>query len=166
MKKRFNKKAQQTMGLPFSLIFAIFLIIVFLIVAFIAIKNFLNIGSTTDVGLFYKEFQEEVTKAWQGQSSETNFEIDLPSGIEKVCFANLSAKITGSPLDYQHIRNYNVYEANTFLIPPEKAQKMEWKQIDHLNITKITEKSNPYCVEVSNGLKIHKGFYDKLVWVE
>jgi hypothetical protein len=161
-----NKKAQQTMGLPFSLIFAIFLIIVFVVIAFIAVSSFLDWGKSSSVGLFYKDLQEAVDEAWSGQSSEDTFKIDLPSGIREICFANLSQRITGPQTEYQMIKNYDVYEANTFLLPPENAEDMEWKLIKHLNITKMTMNSNPYCVEVSQDLVIKKGFYDKLVIIE
>ena len=152
--------------MPFQLIFAIFLIVVFIIVAFIAVKYFLDLGKSSSVGLFYKEFGEAVDEAWSGQSSESTFKIDLPSGIKRICFANLTKPITGSQTDYMMIKNYDVYEANTFLLPPEYAEDMEWKLIKHLNITKRTATSNPYCVDVSKDLVIKKGFYDKLVVVE
>ena len=162
----FNKKGQQVMGMPFSMIFAIFLIIVFIVIAFIAVKSFLDIGRTSGVGMFYDELQDAVSDAMGGQSSEASFKIDLPSNIKRVCFANLSATITNSGPEYDSIKNYDVYDANVFLVPPEYAQNMQWKLIKYINITKITLNKNPYCVDVDNGLKIKKGFYDKLVWVE
>jgi len=154
------------MGMPFGVIFAIFLIVVFVVVAFIAISNFLDIGNASKVGMFYQDLQTEVNKARNSQSSEFEFKINLPNKIEKVCFANLSAKITSNFEDYEMIKNYDIYEANTFLLPPENAENMQWKNINYINITKITESKNPYCVLVSNNLKIKKDFYDKLVKIE
>ncbi len=153
------------MGMPFGMIFAILLIVVFVVVAFIAVDYFLDIGDASSVGLFYRELQGGVNDALSGQSSAVNFDIDLPSGIEKVCFANLSATITRPGADYDQIRNYDVYRANTFLVPPEKAENMQWKLIEHINLEKITAQGNPYCVEVSKGLRIEKDFYDKLVMI-
>jgi len=161
-----KKRGQEVMGLPFGMIFAIFLIIVFIMVAFIAIKSFLDIGRSSSVGMFYDELQGTVNDAISGQSSEANFNIDLPPNIKQVCFANLSAIITNSGSEYDAIKNYDVYNANVFLVPPEYAQGMQWKLIKYLNITKITTNKNPYCVNIDDGLKIKKGFYDKLVWVE
>ncbi len=160
-----NKKAQQTMGMPFGMIFAIFLIVVFIVFAFMVAKSFLNFGESASVGSFYNDLQKAVNVAIQSQESNSNFVIDLPSGIKKVCFANLSARITNKGIDYNSIKDYEVYDANTFLIPPEKAQGMQWKKINRINITKITEEKNPYCVNVSSKLKIKKGFYDRLVWI-
>jgi hypothetical protein len=161
-----SKKAQQTMSMPFGLIFSIFLIVIFIAVAFYAVKFFLNISESSKIGTFYLDLQDDVNKAWSSQSSEFNFKIKLPSKIEKVCFANLSAKITGSMEDYNQIKNYEVYEANTFILPPEYAKNMQWKMIHNLNLTKITSLRNPYCVPVDKGLRIKKDFYDRAVTIE
>jgi hypothetical protein len=163
---RWNRKAQQTMGLPFGMIFAILLIVVFIVVAFIAIGSFLDIWRTSSVGTFYDDFEEVVDNAARGQFEESSFEIDLPAKIESVCFADLSAEITNSGAEYEAIRNYDVYNANVFLVPPEYAENMQWKFIEHLDVGRITVDENPYCVAADGELKIRKGFYDKLVWVE
>lgn len=161
-----NKKAQQTMGMPFGMIFAIFLIVVFVVIAFMAVGSFLDLGESASVGMFYDELQKAVDDAVRGQESNRDFVVNLPGDIEKVCFGNLSAKITNPGADYDAIRNYDVYIANVFLVPPEKAQNMQWKLIDRINVTKITEVKNPYCVDVDDGLRIKKGFYDRLVVIE
>ena len=158
-----NKRGQHTMGMPFGMIFAILLIVVFIVIAFIAIAGFLDIGQSASVGLFYEDLQKAVDEAWREQSGEFDFKIDLPSGIDEVCFGNLSGMITNRDPRYDEILNYDVYVANTFLVPPENAQGMQWKFINHINVTKITESSNPYCVSVEKDLRIKKGFYDKLV---
>lgn len=161
-----NRRGQQLMGMPFSMIFAIFLMIAFVIIAFIAVGYFLDIGRSSNVGMFYRELQDVVDEALNEQSSETSFEIDLPKEIKKICFANLSAQITNRGVDYEAIKNYDVYDANVFLVPPEFAENMQWKLIQHIDVEKITSKKNPYCVETDNKLIIKKGFYDKLVWIE
>ena len=154
------------MGMPFGMIFAIFLIVVFVVIAFIAVKSFLDIGESASVGMFYDELQDAVNDALRNQESNSNFDIRLPSDVERVCFGNLSAVITNPGADYDAIRNYDVYDANVFLVPPEKAQNMQWKNIERINVTKITAVENPYCVDVDSGLRIRKGFYDRLVWIE
>ena len=154
------------MGLPFGMIFSIILVVVFVVIAFMAIGNFLDIGKSAGVGLFYTELQEAVDNSWRGQSSETIFKINLPNGIDTICFSNLSSEITEETEYYNQIKNYDVYEANTFLIPPENAQQMQWKLINHLDIGEITKEKNPYCVSTNQDLKLKKGFYDKLVLIE
>ena len=162
----YNKSGQQTMAIPFGLIFSIILIVVFIVIAGIAINHFLDLGEDVEVGTFYRDLQEAVDKAWNSQSSEFDYKIDLPSGITHVCFANLKGKITGESLFYSQIKNYEFYEANIFLIPPEKASGYEWDLIEHLKLEEITRTSNPYCVSVSKDLRIKKDFYDKEVIIE
>lgn len=165
--ERRGKRGQQTMGIPFGLIFSIILIVVFIVLAFIAVNYFLDIGKCSSVGMFYDDLQDSVDKAWSSQTYDDTFEVSLPSGIEKVCFGNFSADITDPMIDeYREILNYEVYEANTFLVPPEKSCNMQWKQINHINISRITEMRNPYCVDVSRDLRLKKDFYDKNVVIE
>ena len=161
-----NKKAQQVMGMPFSMMFAMFLIVIFIVVAFMGIRFFLDFGRSADVGLFYEDLQKAVNDAWAGQTSSDSFDINLPDTIQKVCFANLSAEITGNLEDYDQIEIHEFRIANTFLVPPGGAEGMQYKQIDHLDIAKITEDENPFCVDAGDRLMIKKDFYDKLVWIE
>jgi hypothetical protein len=160
---RFNKRGQQTMGLPYGMIFAIFLIVVFVVIAFIAIRHFLNIGQTADIGMFYDELQREVNDAQRSGSRDDTFKVDLPDGIETICFANLSSEITNPDSNYEQIKYFELRGANTFLLPPESAKNLETKEIININITKMTIKRNPYCISVSDDIKIKKDFYDKLV---
>lgn len=166
-----NKHGQQMMGLPFSVIFSLFLIIVFIVIAFIAIRYFLDLGSCAGVGQFYDNFQEEIDRVWASQESTNEFQVDLPSGVKKICFANFSASITNSA-DYELIRDYEVYEANVFLYPRGKACDMPYKLMKHLDIEKTTQNKNPYCVDINTGsstsesvLRLEKGFYEKYVSV-
>ena len=158
------KRSQQTMSMPFGLIFSIFLIVIFIVIAFIAVRHFLSIGDCSGVGLFYSDtkdsdgLQYNINLAFTSDFYEDIYKINLPSGITRVCFANLSATINNQE-DYEQIKNYDVYEANLFLIPPEETCNMPYKLIKHLNITKITELRNPYCVDVSRDLKIKKDPY-------
>ncbi len=162
MKKR---KAQQSIGMSFGMIFAIFLIIVFLIVAFIVVNNFLDFGKCASVGQFWDNFQDKVDEAYFSQESQFVFDVNLPNGIEQICFANLSMDATNQ-LDYEKLDSYIYEEANVFLLPVTKACDMEYKFVEHLNINEIVKDENPYCVDVEQGLKIKKGFYDKSVIVQ
>jgi len=152
------------MDLPFGLIFSIFLIVVFIVIAFIAVRYFLNIGKCSEVGLFYRDLQDNVNDAWK--STETlnkTMEISLPSGVTKICFANMSARITSS--EGREILNYNE-DQNLFLIPTASACDMSSKFIAHLDIAKMTERRNPYCISVDNKIKIKKEIYSKFVVIE
>ncbi len=161
-----NNKAQGNMAMPIKMIFAIFLIVVFVAFAFMAVSGVIDTGDTATVGFFYDDLQDTVDDALSSQSTEKTFEIDLPSGITTVCFANLSDTITNTGEYYDQIKNYEVYIANVFLIPPEEAQGMQWKYIDNIDIEAITAESNPYCVSVKQDLTISKDFYSKLVTIQ
>jgi hypothetical protein len=163
-----NKRGQESsVGISFGMIFSIFLIVVFVIVAFIAIRHFLDLGQTTQVGQFYKDLQEKISGAWESQAGESKFKIDLPKKIEKVCFANLTASnVNVNSLEYKEIEKYKSYGANLFLIPGSQTGGLEFKKIEHLNTTKVTLTKNPYCVYSNSTLTIKKEFYDRLVSVE
>jgi len=162
-----SKKAQQTMGLPFGLIFSIFLIAVFVVAAIWAVTHFLDIGKCSEIGLFYDELQNKVDEAWASQTSEFNFKIDLPSGIKKICFGNLTSEITNQE-DFSEIEIYYLEEANVFLVPSGEACNIPYYNLKHINISEITKLENPYCVDLEkrNEIKIKKDFYDKNVLIE
>lgn len=161
-----SKKGQQAVGMSFGMIFALFLIVVFISIAFIAVKFFFDFGETASIGGFYQDLQEDINTAKKGQQSDSDFEIDLPSGIDSICFANLSAAITNPGPDYDAIEIYEGLDSNLFLVPPEKAGDLERKKITGINISKTTQGANPYCVETDFDLRIRKDFYDRLVWIE
>lgn len=166
MRKGFSKKGQQSMSLPFGMIFAIFMIIVFVVIAFVAVRGFLDVGKTAEVGMFYRDLQDAVDNAMSEQSTKFNFTIDLPPKITSVCFANLTSTITKDGLEHDAIEDYKFYNANVFLVPPEYTNGMEYQLIEGLDIEEITKNENPYCVNVNDKLKINKEFFGKLVWVE
>lgn len=160
-----GKRGQQLMSMPFEIIFSIILIVAFIVVAFIAINHFLSLGKCAGVGQFYEDFQAKINSAYSSQMSDFNYSLSLPSGIEKVCFGNLTDTITNQG-DYELLTNYEYYGANVFLIPAEKACDMPYKSIANLDVGKIIVNGNPYCVDASSTIKIKKGFYDKLVSIE
>lgn len=165
--KRLDIRGQQSIGMSFGMIFAIFLIVVFVVIAFVAINHFLDIGKTSEVGQFYNDLQSAVDNAWNGQSSESNFKIKLPSGIDYVCFANLTKNQRG-PFDseYDELEIYDISEKNVFIVPPTGANGLEKYLVKHIDLERIISDKNPNCFEPGNNLRISKGFYDKLVMIE
>jgi len=165
-----NKKAQGIFGMGFGMIFSIILIIFFIIVAFIAIKSFLDTQRCAQIGLFVGDLQEEVDKTWNSQKSDFEFKSRLPSKIKYVCFLDLDKDITSTGIMGNIGRELGVYKgyiANMFLYPTEPACNMVFHEIDHLDIDKIiSEKKNPYCINVDDGsikILIKKDFNEKLV---
>jgi len=169
-KKGKSKKAQGIFGMGFGMIFSIILIAFFIVVAFIAIKSFLDTQRCAQIGIFKDNFQTEIDKAWNSQKSEFEFKSRLPAKIKYVCFADLSKPITATGTAGNIGRELGVYQgyiANLFLYPTEPACDMVYHEIEHLDIDKIISPGkNPYCIAVDDGninIQVQKNFNDKLV---
>ncbi len=155
-----NKKAQQSVGMSFGVIFSIILIIAFVSFAFIAIKFFLGFQKTAQITQFYNNLQSEVDKARGLSSIEKEYEINLPKGITHVCFMNTSKEKTSDQSLSSQILMYDA-ESNVFLIPQKETKGSSSKKINYINIEEITRLQNPYCVESSNALFIIKDSFSK-----
>jgi len=87
-------------------------------------------------------------KSWNSQFDSHSFEGNLPSGIDYVCFANLSRSSRG---EFEEIGfDLGLYEgkrANIFFYPTAKACEMPFNYINRLDLEKITKIKNPNCVE-------------------
>jgi hypothetical protein len=169
-KKGKNKKAQGIFGMGFGMIFSIILIVFFVIVAFIAIKSFLDTQKCAQIGIFKEDFQTEITKTWNSQKADFEFKARLPAKVKYACFADLSKPITATGSTGNIGRELGVYQgyiANLFLYPTEPTCGMVYHEIDHLDIDKIISlKRNPYCIPVNDGnINIHviKEFEEQLV---
>ena len=165
-----NKKGSGIFGMGFGMIFSIILIVFFVIVAFIAIKAFMDTQKCAQIGLFVTDLQGEVDKTWNSQKSDFEFKSRLPTKIKYVCFADLSKDITATGRVGDIGRELGVYKghiANFFLYPTEPACNMVFHEIDHIDIDKIiSENKNPYCIPVDSGvikMPINKDFNEKLV---
>ncbi len=163
-----KKRGQQSsFGMSFGMLFSIFLIIVFFAAAFMIIKVFLGIGQTANYGQFYADLQKQVDRSWRSTDSIRYMDLDLPKEIEYICFANLSADITAHQDLYDdYLRDYK-YDigVNTFLLPPGVAKELDKNEIKHLDIPKMTETSNPYCISNPSEMTITKGTRSKFVTV-
>ena len=160
-----GKKAQGIMGMPFSVIFSIILIAIFLAVAIYAIIHFMGIKKCTEVGLFIDDFEREIDSAWNSQSSSKTFTSSLPSRIQYICFADLNedANIATFREIHEKLQENSDYSDNMFFYPQE-TDCIESKKIKHIDYGS----DNPYCIEVKNGkieIKLEKGFSDALVKV-
>jgi len=165
-----SKRSQGIFGMGFGMIFSIILIIFFVIVAFIAIKSFLDTQKCAQIGIFKEDFQTEIDKTWNAQKAEFEFKARLPEKIKYVCFADLSKPIsaTGSAGNMgRELGVYQGYIANLFLYPTEPACGMVYHEINHLDIDKIISLGrNPYCLPVNNGninIQVIKEFDEQLV---
>jgi len=157
--------------ISFSMIFSIFLIVVFLAVAFYAIKTFFNFQDSAEVGIFINDLQTDVDRIWRSTESSQTREYNLPDEISKVCFVDFGEGV-GSSGDFAHLYNelkfYDVGERNMMFYPPE-ASDTEGTNIENINVEETTRFDNPFCLDVSQGkleLTLVKNFGEARVRVE
>jgi len=163
----FNKRGQQaSFGMSFGMLFSIILIVIFIAAAFIVINVFLDFSGSANIGQFYTGLQSEVNKAWKSSYTSRPFEFDLDKEITHLCFANLSAPITGKQEYYDEILSYEFDEYNIFLIPRGAAGELDVKTIEHIDISKIIARENPYCIKNPGKLNITKETRSRLVLIE
>jgi hypothetical protein len=162
-----NKKAEGFLGMGFGMIFSIFLIIIFIIIAIYAIKAFLDFQKCSQIGLFIRDFQDEVNNVFNSQSNGIPFKRNLPSNLQYVCFGNLSKTIKGSNMEIgEDLAGFSIGNDNMFFYPRENACNLKTKYVSHLNMGEIIKNNNPYCIPVIKGkitIKISKGFNEGLV---
>ncbi len=147
--------------LSFSFIFAVILIGAIVGISFYVINHFLVLGKCADVGLFYKDFQDEVDDAWRAEISRKTFEGTLPNGIDEVCIGNIG-QCSGE--DCNELRKYTIStpRANIFLLPPDKACDAPAVEIEHVEYTGFE------CIDVIDNkvnIRLEKTSTDSLVKV-
>jgi len=145
-----NKKAQGIFGMSFSMIFSIIIIVFIIVVGIMVVKYTLGVKGCGEVKLFVDDFQSEVDRGWRSEELSFDFDGRLPSGVEYICFANLSDSLRGG---YRSIgEEISVYDLNDnmFFYPVEKSCKPNVR-VGHLDISEIVKVDNPHCVEVVNG---------------
>lgn len=154
-----NKKAESSIGMSFGMIFSIFLIIAFIVFAFLAINYFLDFSKTSTVNLFYENLQTEINKVYSSPSSEKEFSISLPPKVEMVCFFDFTKPATHDTEKYNDVEMYNFTGENLFLFPQNSMPEFNRKIIENINITQITNQENPYCIENPSTIKLIKELY-------
>jgi len=147
-----NKKGQEIFGLSFGMIFAVILIIFFVIIAFIVINQFLCTRDCAKSGIFFSELNNKVKDAFNSGDITSRYPIDLPSKVLAVCFANLTEDFKGTNKAIgDEIATYDT-EDNLFLYAPKKTCcNFISYDIEHLDLAKITATENPYCIKLSKG---------------
>ena len=169
-----NKRGQQVMGLSFSVIFSIILIIFFIVIAGIVIKAFWDSQNCAKIGIFVNDFDKKIEDVWQSKKIETKFVGMLPGSIEYVCFVNLSETLNTENIEiYEDLQTYTELNYgqtdssdNMFLYPTKKACDIPAHLIDHLDMEYITRQKNPYCILVDNGeivIDIEKQYNERFV---
>jgi hypothetical protein len=167
MKK--NNRGQ--IKLSFGMIFSIILIIIFLAFAVFAIQKFLGVKNSVETGKFVGDFQNDIDKMWKSSQGSQEKEYFLPSKIERVCFVNYNSAEKGENSEelYKKLKQIYYGDENLFFYPVGSGDGLDATEIEHLDIEKITEEKNPYCVENKKGkvtITISKNFDENLVRIE
>lgn len=165
-----NKKAQEVMGMSFNMIFSIMLIVFFIVVAFIVIKQFMVSQNDTQIGMFIDKVKTTVDKAFYSNDANTlPVNATLPAGVEYVCFANMTAAVkNASAIDkliYNGIRNSS-WDAkkNFYIYAPSKDFAIKSLEIKFIDLSL----KNPICIPVKNGkvsFKIDRRFENPYVTI-
>lgn len=145
-----QRAKRSQMQLSFGMIFSIVLIIFFVAFAFYAINKFLSLQNTLKAGKFVSELQEDIDNMWRGFQGSQEVEYILPSKVEKICFADFSSGAKGEDsVIYSELKQVFYGEENLFFYPTDSSEGLDSKQISHIDIEKITENENPFCITSS-----------------
>ena len=156
------------MKISFGMIFTIILIIFFMAFAFFTIKKFIDIQKQAQIGSFLEDLKKDVDEKWNSMKSDKEYTYVLPTKIKKVCFVNLKNP-SGSGVDKSYMEEFDlnsIGHENLFFYPMDAAEGMPSKEIKHINITKITDPRNPYCILNQKGkvkITIKKDYGDNFV---
>ena len=148
-----KKRGQTIFGMSFGVIFSIILIIIFISVAFYAIRNFLGWNQCAQIGLFYTDLEKEVNKAWNDEIYIDTIQFTLPSGkkgIKQVCFGNLTQSAVAKYISTQTSLKTAYYfpeSNNVFLLPVENACDIDMAsfKLNHVSIEEF------FCGDITDG---------------
>jgi len=134
--------------LSFNMIFSIILIIAILGAAFYVLSFFFNINKCTNNGLFYKDLQTEIDKAWNADFAEDTISLSLPGSSDFVCFGNVSLGAEpGITKQYDEIKFYGTRGNNLYIYPIKSACN---KDLSSYNL-KHVQSSKMFCAPVKEG---------------
>ena len=162
-----NKKGQ--LNLSFGMIVSIIMIIIFLAFGFYVISKFLGMKNSVEIGKFIEGLRNDVDKMWRSSQGSQNLEYSLPTKIEYVCFVDYTSGKKGAESEiYEKLKQVYNGEENIFFYPVGSGEGIDSAAINHINIGKITENQNPFCLNNEKGkikLTLKKNFDDALVGI-
>jgi hypothetical protein len=170
MKRLKNKFRLGQMKLSFGMIFSIILMILFVAFAFYAIDKFLSMSDAVKIGKFSDSLQSDIDKIWKAPQASQKFEYDLPKKIKKICLIDYSSGNKGGNSDiYEELEHMYYENENLFFYPVGSSEGIDVLVLKHINLEKITETKNPFCIESSKGkveLTLKKNYDEILVRIE
>ena len=156
------------MEMSFGMIFSIILIIFFLSFAFFGIRTFLGVQDTAKTSKFLNDLQSDVEQVWKSSQTSQEKEYFLPGKKVQVCFADFSVDKRGGKAQIYDELKRAYYGDENLVFYPVVFGESESSEIIYLNLTRITENENPFCIENVDGkvrLRLTKDFTDSLVTI-
>jgi len=159
--------------LSFGMIFSIIIMIAIIGVAVYAISAFLNVGKTSQLGLFHQKFEETIDEIWASSITNRVVSFTVPTNIEFVCFGDLSGASYNPQFENQfeelkrYASGFEQRNTNRFIYPPGKAKDLAYKQIEKIDISGLTNGFD--CFRAREGIvkiRLVKEEFDPLVRVE
>lgn len=156
-------KKRAVMDLPFTFIFALILIIAFIVVAFYVIRSFMCTGDITKSGIAIQNLQANVDEVWNSPEADLEKSYNIPRA-DYACFIDFNSAARGEHKEiYEELEMFEGKD-NLFFYPQSDCTIFK-NEIKHIDIEEITFKNNPYCFEVKSGritVRLQKGLYEKL----
>lgn len=154
-----SKKAQ-VLGMPFQMIFSIILIAVFIYVAIVGIKMFMNNANSLKTLDFVTSFRadlEETMNSYENPSSVQKY--SLPDSIKYLCFTSNAAEMKNSSLPNLNATRYPKFASlkgnYVFFYPFPGFLKIPYAKVDCevscLNVTRALNPTNVYCIPNKDG---------------
>ena len=150
--------------ISFGMIFSIIIIIATLAVAGFILSRFMNLSTDVSCKLFYRDLQNDITKAWQEDTISKTFTYTVPSSVEEVCFGNATESVL-------QVKDKERFDEFSFYARP-RSNLYFYPRLDGCKdgeFTYILEHMRPegfFCTPVKNGkisVKLMKTLSDKLV---
>lgn len=152
-----RKKGQ--FQLSFGMIFSIIIIIAIVGVSFYVITKFIGTSKCTEIALFYDSLKSHTEKAWRSTINKDTFTFALPSGIEEVCFGDISQS-KRDEIKKEFVNS----NGNVFLYPARKAcdSTLSSIKLEHVTIPSF------FCVKAEDNkisIKTSKTQFEPLVTI-
>ena len=162
MKRGSVLKKSGAMELSFGMIFSVILIVIFLALAFYAIKKVLDTQNFIRINTAIDHLQEQIDDMHEnsGGNYESPSEATFPSSIKNVCFIDYNCGSTssrgclrgrGSSEIYSAMEDYFNDDENIFFYPEKSSEGIDSMHIENINLEEITKTTNPYCIDTVDG---------------
>jgi len=107
---------------------------------------------------------------WKSEQGSQEEKYTLPLKIKYVCFVDFSSNEKGNNSEkYKKLKQVFYGDENMFFYPVGSGKGLDAIIIEHLNLEKITETENPFCLENVKGkikITIQKKFGEALVVIK